>query len=489
MDQPDKQMEQPDKACADTNKDYAHDTSAGAESSETATINISDMPPNAEASVDFESIPSQRHQYSAIPSLPSQETTTRKGMAGNALLGLRNAAFSLEHHHQQQEAQQRPQENTARGMAGNALLGLRNAAFSLEHHHQQQEAQQRPQENTARGMAGNALLGLRNAAFSLEHHQQQQEAQQRPQENTAQRLATATTYSDTAVSAQAGRNKRKRVNEMIDSVLLTQQHHHQRQLSSQATVAHSDSNNDDDSPSFSDLLQVFDPQELKEAMATGAISDEDVAAQSIIASCAPYAADLTDVFDDLDAGNVPKMPSSMPKIPSSIADGASINASTMQQSMFAHGGNIEDIELPAGRITPSFIPAGLTVVTTSTTASAPSISSDRATNFSQANMLPAYPPQLPGLAGAFVQPSHGMLRSQRVQLRPPPFQQASHPRFVESMQFSEKTEKLLREWDKSVGLRFCHSKTMLKTSKSRKKLLAEVSKSSTLEYLKKHERE
>mmetsp|Transcript_33601 Transcript_33601/g.73693 ORF Transcript_33601/g.73693 Transcript_33601/m.73693 type:complete len:413 (+) Transcript_33601:221-1459(+) len=412
MDQPDKQMEQPDKACADTNKDYAQDTSAGAESSETATINISDMPPNAEASVDFESIPSQRHQYSAIPSLPSQETTTRKGMAGNA------------------------------------------------------------------------LLGLRNAAFSLEHHQQQQEAQQRPQENTAQRLATATTYSDTAVSAQAGRNKRKRVNEMIDSVLLTQQHHHQRQLSSQATVAHSDSNNDDDSPSFSDLLQVFDPQELKEAMATGAISDEDVAAQSIIASCAPYAADLTDVFDDLDAGNVPKMPSSMPKIPSSIADGASINASTMQQSMFAHGGNIEDIELPAGRITPSFIPAGLTVPPFLS-----SISSDRATNFSQANMLPAYPPQLPGLAGAFVQPSHGMLRSQRVQLRPPPFQQASHPRFVESMQFSEKTEKLLREWDKSVGLRFCHSKTMLKTSKSRKKLLAEVSKSSTLEYLKKHERE
>mmetsp|Transcript_33602 Transcript_33602/g.73698 ORF Transcript_33602/g.73698 Transcript_33602/m.73698 type:complete len:413 (+) Transcript_33602:221-1459(+) len=412
MDQPDKQMEQPDKACADTNKDYAQDTSAGAESSETATINISDMPPNAEASVDFESIPSQRHQYSAIPSLPSQETTTRKGMAGNA------------------------------------------------------------------------LLGLRNAAFSLEHHQQQQEAQQRPQENTAQRLATATTYSDTAVSAQAGRNKRKRVNEMIDSVLLTQQHHHQRQLSSQATVAHSDSNNDDDSPSFSDLLQVFDPQELKEAMATGAISDEDVAAQSIIASCAPYAADLTDVFDDLDAGNVPKMPSSMPKIPSSIADGASINASTMQQSMFAHGGNIEDIELPAGRITPSFIPAGLTVPPFLS-----SISSDRATNFSQANMLPAYPPQLPGLAGAFVQPSHGMLRSQRVQLRPPPFQQASHPRFVESMQFSEKTEKLLREWDKSVGLRFCHSKTMLKTSKSRKKLLAEVSKSSTLEYLKKHERD
>mmetsp|Transcript_38848 Transcript_38848/g.85267 ORF Transcript_38848/g.85267 Transcript_38848/m.85267 type:complete len:420 (+) Transcript_38848:190-1449(+) len=419
MDQPDKQMEQPDKACADTNKDYAQDTSAGAESSETATINISDMPPNAEASVDFESIPRERHQDSATASLPSHETTTRKHMAGNALL--------------------------------------------------------------------DDLEKWRNAAFSLEHHQQQQEAQQRPQENTAQRLATAATYSDTAVSAQAGRNKRKRVNEMIDSVLLTQQHHHQRQLSSQATVAHSDSNNDDDSPSFSDLLQVFDPQELKEAMATGAISDEDIAAQSIIASCAPYAADLTDVFDDLDAGNVPKMPSSMPKIPSSIADGASINASSMQQSMIAHGGNIEDIELPAGRITPSFIPAGLTVPP-------PSISSDRATNFAQASMLPAYPnqhdpPQLPGLAGAFVQPSHGMLRSQRVQLRPPPFQQASHPRFVESMQFSEKTEKLLREWDKSVGLRFCHSKTMLKTSKSRKKLLAEVSKSSTLEYLKKHERE
>ena len=51
---------------------------------------------------------------------------------------------------------------------------------------------------------------------------------------------------------------------------------------------------------------------------------------------------------------------------------------------------------------------------------------------------------------------------------------ASQYRFVEALQFSTQSERLLREWDRSMGLKACHSKTMLKTSKSRKKLLEKV---------------
>ena len=55
---------------------------------------------------------------------------------------------------------------------------------------------------------------------------------------------------------------------------------------------------------------------------------------------------------------------------------------------------------------------------------------------------------------------------------PPPPQEQPSPqlRFLESLERSHQSERLLREWDRSMGLKACHSKTMLKAAKSRKQL-------------------
>ena len=69
---------------------------------------------------------------------------------------------------------------------------------------------------------------------------------------------------------------------------------------------------------------------------------------------------------------------------------------------------------------------------------------------------------------------------------PPPLQlqapAASQYRFLESLEFSTQSERLLREWDRSMGLKACHSKTMLRTSKSRKKLLDKLGNVGVLMY-------
>ena len=53
------------------------------------------------------------------------------------------------------------------------------------------------------------------------------------------------------------------------------------------------------------------------------------------------------------------------------------------------------------------------------------------------------------------------------QEQPPPSPQL---RFLESLERSHQSERLLREWDRSMGLKACHSKTMLKAAKSRKQV-------------------
>ena len=59
---------------------------------------------------------------------------------------------------------------------------------------------------------------------------------------------------------------------------------------------------------------------------------------------------------------------------------------------------------------------------------------------------------------------------------PPPLASQEHPppspqlRFLESLERSHQSERLLREWDRSMGLKACHSKTMLKAAKSRKQI-------------------
>ena len=56
--------------------------------------------------------------------------------------------------------------------------------------------------------------------------------------------------------------------------------------------------------------------------------------------------------------------------------------------------------------------------------------------------------------------------------QPQPKEQPPPPqlRFLESLERSYQSERLLREWDRSMGLKACHSKTMLKAAKSRKQI-------------------
>lgn len=177
------------------------------------------------------------------------------------------------------------------------------------------------------------------------------------------------------------------------------------------------------SSSFADLLQTFDPQELKDAIASGSIftSSEFSAQNPVINNNASYntAAEQMNY--------------------AAMRGASSFNSSITGSNSHSNSSNMTLTPLTEQPLLPP-------------------LCSDVQQASSSANYSKTFQQQSS-------QPQH-------LQIIPQHHKLADNFRFVESMEFSVQTQTLLQEWDRSMGLKACHSKTMMATMHSRKKLLA-----------------